>query len=291
MITYSFIIPHKNSPELLNRCLDSIPARNDVEIIIVDDNSEFCKRPHIKRINTEVIFLPKEDSFGAGHARNVGMMNAHGKWLLFADCDDYYEDGFLTKLDAFKDQDIDILYFLFYHFSPSKEQLNTISFEKYMKSNKTTADKNHFVLSSTMPWNKMFNHEFIKSIKVTFEEIPVSNDAWFVLYSGAKAERISLLFEKLYHYIDNSKGITKSKHPIEHYYLAMKSNIRRNELKYNSGCWDLISLPGFNWRRIKKDYGLVELCKAFIYKFYHDSTIIKVILKRILFYLLSLCIV
>ena len=37
---YSIIIPHKNSPELLSRCLDSIPNRDDLQVVIVDDNSD-----------------------------------------------------------------------------------------------------------------------------------------------------------------------------------------------------------------------------------------------------------
>ena len=38
-MNYSIIIPHKNTPELLRRCIKSIPQRDDLEIIIVDDNS------------------------------------------------------------------------------------------------------------------------------------------------------------------------------------------------------------------------------------------------------------
>ncbi len=39
-ISYSIIIPHKNSAKLLQYCLDSIPIRDDVQVIVVDDNSE-----------------------------------------------------------------------------------------------------------------------------------------------------------------------------------------------------------------------------------------------------------
>ena len=39
-INYSIIIPHKNSTVLLERCLRSIPCRKDVQVIVVDDNSE-----------------------------------------------------------------------------------------------------------------------------------------------------------------------------------------------------------------------------------------------------------
>ena len=40
MFNYSFIIPHRNTPKLLQRLLDSIPERDDVEIVIIDDNSD-----------------------------------------------------------------------------------------------------------------------------------------------------------------------------------------------------------------------------------------------------------
>ena len=39
IINYTFIIPHKNIPNLLRRCLNSIPRRDDIQIIVVDDNS------------------------------------------------------------------------------------------------------------------------------------------------------------------------------------------------------------------------------------------------------------
>ena len=42
-INYSIIIPHKNSASLLQYCLNSIPIRDDVQVIVVDDNSDADK--------------------------------------------------------------------------------------------------------------------------------------------------------------------------------------------------------------------------------------------------------
>ena len=109
--TYTFIIPHHNSPELLNRCLDSIPQRGDIQIIVVDDNSAEDKRPYIERDDVEVIYIDAEHTKGAGRARNYGLKAAKGKWLLFADCDDFYNAGFLEVLDQYKDKNIDMLFF------------------------------------------------------------------------------------------------------------------------------------------------------------------------------------
>lgn len=43
MIYFSIIIPHKNTPDLLQRCLDSIPVCDDVQVIVVDDNNDTDK--------------------------------------------------------------------------------------------------------------------------------------------------------------------------------------------------------------------------------------------------------
>ena len=40
MVNYSIIIPHKNSADLLQYCLNSIPLRDDIQVIVVDDNSD-----------------------------------------------------------------------------------------------------------------------------------------------------------------------------------------------------------------------------------------------------------
>ena len=110
-ITYSFIIPHHNTPDLLLRLIDSIPQREDIEIIVVDDNSDDGKKANITRSDVKTIYIDKEHTKGAGRARNVGMDAATGKWLLFADADDFYKPGFIDVLDEYKDDDIEILYF------------------------------------------------------------------------------------------------------------------------------------------------------------------------------------
>ncbi len=48
-LNYSFIIPHYNTSDLLQRLIDSIPQREDVEIIVVDDNSDDGKKANITR--------------------------------------------------------------------------------------------------------------------------------------------------------------------------------------------------------------------------------------------------
>ena len=39
-MNYTIIIPHKNTPDLLQKCLGSIPERDDAEVIVIDDDSD-----------------------------------------------------------------------------------------------------------------------------------------------------------------------------------------------------------------------------------------------------------
>ena len=62
MINYSIIIPHKNIPNLLQRCLDSIPIRDDTQVIVVDDDSnselvDFSNFPGVDQPNVEIVYL------------------------------------------------------------------------------------------------------------------------------------------------------------------------------------------------------------------------------------------
>ena len=113
-INYSIIIPHRNIPLLLRRCLDSIPRRMDIQIIVVDDNSDpgqvdFEHFPGLDEPCVEVYFT--KEGKGAGYARNIGLKHAKGKWLLFADADDFYKESLLLSLDPYIDATFDIVYF------------------------------------------------------------------------------------------------------------------------------------------------------------------------------------
>ena len=99
----SIIVPHFNSPALLQRLLDSIPNQENVEVLVIDDlsNSHLKEYYECKDRNSDrnVIFLNNTvQNKGAGGARNVGLAHAKGKWLLFADSDDYFVDGFIDTI-------------------------------------------------------------------------------------------------------------------------------------------------------------------------------------------------
>ena len=116
MYDYSIIIPHYNNAHDLARCLASIPQRDDVQVIIVDDNSspelvDFERFPGLGRKNTKVVFSKGEKGKGPGYARNLGMEKAEGRWIVFADSDDYFLPGFSAALDEYRNDPHDVVFF------------------------------------------------------------------------------------------------------------------------------------------------------------------------------------
>lgn len=191
-ITYSFVIPHHNTPDLLQRLIDSIPLRDDIEIIVVDDNSDDDKKANISRSDVKTVFIDKEHTKGAGKARNIGMDIAIGKWLLFADADDFYVPNFIDVLDDYKNDDIDML---FYNVNsvdsdtlkPNRRStLQCTMINQYDGSN--TASDNLLYMTFA-PWRRMLRAEYVKRYGLKFEETLRGNDMFFSLqasYFGKK---------------------------------------------------------------------------------------------------------
>lgn len=190
-IIYSIIIPHKNIPKLLQRCLDSIPQREDLEIIIVDDNSDprivnFDKFPGGDR--DDVITIFDKDGSGAGHARNLGLERAQGEKLLFVDADDYFNYCIREVLDEYKEDETDLVFF---NMSSADSDLYTVSIRAgYLQTiyqlRETSEEKALFLMrySNGSSCSKLIKHSVVKEHKIKFDETPIHNDTRFAYLVG-----------------------------------------------------------------------------------------------------------
>lgn len=209
---YSIIIPHKNIPRLLERCLWSIPRREDLQIIVVDDNSDptivdFANFPGLSDPAVEVYFT--KEGKGAGYARNIGLSKAEGRMLLFADADDFFNYCIYDILEEYRDSDADIVYF----------KSNSVHSEKFTVADrgvnftnelidgfKGNPDKNPFYIIHVV-WCKLFNRAFIAQNNINFSETPIANDIMFSVYSTFYAKAVKVDDRALYCYTFRSGSI------------------------------------------------------------------------------------
>lgn len=206
---YSFIIPHKNCPDLLQRCVDSIPERDDGQVIVVDDNSDEGKKPALReRKNQQVILLDASQSKGAGRVRNVGLEKAKGKWLLFVDADDYYTDYLPTLLDKYEDDETtDIVYLNACKFDENGN-ITPFKTDKLIKNYKNNVEGAEMDLRYNLwtPWSRMVKNHVITENHFFFDELPASNDKMFCLYCSYYSSKISVENKVAYKYYRPTKG-------------------------------------------------------------------------------------
>lgn len=208
---YTIIIPHRDIPGLLRQCLDSIPHRDDVQIIVVDDNSDpknvdFEHFPGLGEKNTEV-YLTKKGK-GAGYARNVGLKHAKGKWLIFADADDRFNNCLAEAMDKHLNSEADCIYFRITggSYSPDVKQPDTVdgyltAFKQYQQGNDESLRFEYSVV-----WAKFVKKKLVDKHNIRFSETMSGNDTLFSIKTSLYAQKreLSNLPIYCYYYRDGS---------------------------------------------------------------------------------------
>lgn len=98
----SVIIPVYNVEKYLVQCIESVRNQtyHNLEIILVDDGSpdqsgKICDK--YADIDSRISVIHKKNE-GLGYARNSGLEQASGKYILFIDSDDWIEKNHVEKL-------------------------------------------------------------------------------------------------------------------------------------------------------------------------------------------------
>lgn len=89
----SVVIPLYNKESSIAQSLKSVLSQeyDDYEVVIVDDGSTDGSVDVVEAINDPRIRLIKQENGGPSKARNTGVKNAKGEWILFLDADDELE--------------------------------------------------------------------------------------------------------------------------------------------------------------------------------------------------------
>ena len=111
------VIPVYNQEILINRALDSIPARSDVEVIVINDGStddtwNTLQNYKAKNRFANLVLLNNEENRGVSYTVNRGYDNAQGTYIVNLGSDDYfYTDEFISVIDTLKSRLYDLVYF------------------------------------------------------------------------------------------------------------------------------------------------------------------------------------
>lgn len=112
----SIIIPCYNSAEWIEKCLKSIPKRDGIEIICINDGSidktlEILKKYKEKK-RKDLIIIDYKENQGVSYARNQGIDKAKGEYLLMLDSDDYIDGKIFNEIvDNYLNGEYDMVFY------------------------------------------------------------------------------------------------------------------------------------------------------------------------------------
>jgi len=221
----SIIIPvYNETEEYLIQCIESVinQTYNNIEIIIIfdgrDNNSEkICDRYLKKDKRIKVIYKENE---GVSKARNIGILEATGKYIMFVDSDDWLELDACQEMVKNLDEDTDMLICNSYINYTEKKKENCICPEKYsLLTEEQIEELSTQIICSRFAkytpiyanvgtvWGKILKKEFVlKNYLLFHEELKFSEDEVFFLEIFEKKGTYKYLNKALYNYRRNIKS-------------------------------------------------------------------------------------
>lgn len=236
MIDFSVIIPQRNSIDTLPRLFATIPESSNIEIIVADNSDVPLTKEQIG-IDRDYTLCWSSPKRFAGGARNAGIENAHGKWLVFADADDYFTANAFDDFYKFLDSDADIVYFgmdgIYIETGErsSRGDMFTMLVKQYLAGE---IDEYTLRTNFPSPCSKMVKREMVIEHNIRYDEVCANNDDYFALLAGYYAKKV-LAYDSLVYVYVASTGSIMHRRSEEVMRTRLEVILRCNEFKKKHG--------------------------------------------------------
>lgn len=188
----SIITTFYNAKDYILKCINSvnnqlINKNFEIEYILIDDCSEddssriiriFFDLYTNKNVKSKVIKTPQ--NMGCGAARNFGITNSTGNYIMFLDADDYYihNDFVLRAYNMMVEHNADIIEFGIKYINQNGERENLVSNKIFVIENNHIGNLSVMFydnLIKFMPWTKILKRSIVETrtynTSRTFEDI------------------------------------------------------------------------------------------------------------------------
>ncbi|GGJ98691.1 hypothetical protein GCM10007063_21220 [Lentibacillus kapialis] len=218
----TIIIPHYHSTASLSRLIGTIPGSETIQIIVIDDHSDSNQQHELARIcrhhahKNLVVHYNEPGKKGAGACRNIGLNHAEGKWILFADADDYFTEGFYDRLQPYFQSSADIIFF-----KPTSIENDTgnrsdrhLSFvtliDEVMRAPRSEEAECSLRYKFVVPWSKLMRASFINDYQIQFDEVMSANDVMFSTKAGYHMTTFQVSDDVIYCATTTKGSLTKT---------------------------------------------------------------------------------
>ena len=212
-VKVSVIIPIYNAKATILECLNALISQTyrQIEIILVDDGSTDGSKDEIESLieKDKRISYYRKNNEGVSAARNMGLMKAKGKYIMFVDADDVVHCEMIkTMVTAYEKSNA---YLVVCKYTINKEDINN----KNKNYSVTKMDRNSYLQETFIPtkqiaafvWNGLYKADLISIQNLCFsEQIKVCEDTLFNYCYAMKCDKIVAIDTPLYFYNINDNS-------------------------------------------------------------------------------------
>ncbi len=209
----SIIVPIYNSENYIDRCLKSILGQTyeDLEIVLVNDGSTDRSKEILEQYaaKDERIKIVSQKNQGVAAARNTGLDNVTGDYILYVDSDDWIEKNMLERMIAAVEDDSDIA-FCGFDQAKSQEEVTIapvqVKYEVWDHNQQLLEFMKHKRMTG-MLWNKLIKKNLTDGIQFD-EQVGFGEDAQFLWQVLKRSKKMIVTNEVLYHHVMDENSIS-----------------------------------------------------------------------------------
>lgn len=210
MALVSIIIPIYNSEKYLKQCLDSVKHQSlkDIEIICIDNGSEDNSVNIIndyQASDSRFKLIMLKEVMNTGLARNTGIDNASGEYIMFLDSDDWFEaTACEDAYNQIKKNNNEIVFFnykIYYEYDNKYKTCNYIDeIRDHINEPNIKLYNLDTVFMGSYHCMAIYKRDFLNKFDIRYSNTIQSEDTPFRLKAIFYSESVSILDKVLYSY-------------------------------------------------------------------------------------------
>lgn len=212
---YSIIVTFYNAEKYIRKTLNNLKKllNDDVEIIIVDDGSTDNTLEVIQTIKINNSKIIHKKNGGVSSARNEGLSNANGEYVIFLDGDDWLDPNIFKELEKFYEKKYDVIKFGFIFVNENDKNYYQITDSNVLVNRSDMSSIINTLLCTpkyNSASNQLIKRELLIEKNIKFlEGIKYAEDFNFNLRLYECINSIYLIHSCYYFYYQNDNGTTK----------------------------------------------------------------------------------
>lgn len=256
---FSIIIPVYNSIKYMSDCVLSVMSQTfkNFEIILVNDGSSDGSELLCDSLGKthEQIKVIHQENHGLSIARNNGLRQSEGEYIIFLDSDDYWNSNKLLEVASSHLSKHSVNLSIFGYERTTKRIKKNIKLkitDAYVTSTQSKTKMNYLLkkkLLGSSACNKIIKKSYILKKSLYFEESRLSEDIEWTYKLIENVENILVIPKRIYVYVDNPDSITSnfSQTHYQHLKLIVNRLIANYSINSNIEKRYLISYTSFQY--------------------------------------------